>query len=192
MRPGLTRKPRGPKPTPEQRKEYERKWRIDNAERVREVCKAWRLKNPERRKELDKRFHERHPEYERERAKKRYKKDPAKWQAKAKRWMKENPFAASVLNSKYGAQRRYLIINNGGKFTKSDVEKLYQEQNGRCQYCCRELNGKFTVDHTVPLTRGGTSWPDNLQLTCRRCNIRKSNTSPDTYIGKMLSGYYGD
>jgi hypothetical protein len=31
----------------------------------------------------------------------------------------------------------------------------------------------LTLDHVLPLSRGGTDEPDNLQILCRSCNSRK-------------------
>lgn len=33
----------------------------------------------------------------------------------------------------------------------------------------------FTIDHIVPLTRGGTDEPSNIQTAHRRCNLAKSD-----------------
>jgi len=59
---------------------------------------------------------------------------------------------------------------------------LYRAQIGRCRYCdrpmklARRLKGdprECTIDHVVPLSRGGTFDLDNLVAACRECNIEK-------------------
>ena len=35
----------------------------------------------------------------------------------------------------------------------------------------------IVCDHIRPLSNGGDSVPNNLQLICRRCNVRKGNLS---------------
>lgn len=35
--------------------------------------------------------------------------------------------------------------------------------------------GADTVDHVIPLSEGGTNWPDNLQPAHRACNTRKAD-----------------
>ena len=47
---------------------------------------------------------------------------------------------------------------------------------GRCEYChSPEWVGaaRFTMDHLVPRSRGGTDALENLALACWRCNERR-------------------
>ena len=53
-----------------------------------------------------------------------------------------------------------------------------QRANGRCEYCHSPewvCAARFTLDHLLPRSRGGTDEPDNLALACRRCNERHYN-----------------
>lgn len=44
----------------------------------------------------------------------------------------------------------------------------------------------FTIDHIVPISKGGTYDYDNLQCCCFKCNQLKSNEMPDDFYGKMF------
>jgi len=45
---------------------------------------------------------------------------------------------------------------------------------GRCHYCGRRVGqAALTMDHLVPLSRGGRSTKDNLVPCCKRCNTEK-------------------
>ena len=46
--------------------------------------------------------------------------------------------------------------------------------------------GASALDHIIPIARGGTSTPDNLQLLCRRCNIRKSDRAPNEHLDQYM------
>jgi 5-methylcytosine-specific restriction endonuclease McrA len=50
---------------------------------------------------------------------------------------------------------------------------------GVCFYCgCRVAHGQLTMDHIVPLSRGGRSIKDNLVPCCKDCNTRKKTMLP--------------
>jgi 5-methylcytosine-specific restriction endonuclease McrA len=51
--------------------------------------------------------------------------------------------------------------------------------DGRC-IACGKLFGeawrdRLSLDHIVPLSRGGTHWPENVQPICCSCNSSKGN-----------------
>jgi hypothetical protein len=50
--------------------------------------------------------------------------------------------------------------------------------NRACEYCdAPEVisNFAFEVDHTIPISKGGSDDFDDLALSCRICNLRKSD-----------------
>jgi 5-methylcytosine-specific restriction enzyme A len=50
---------------------------------------------------------------------------------------------------------------------------------GRCHYCRRQVGPKaLTMDHVVPLGRGGTSSRGNVAPACKDCNNRKKGMLP--------------
>ena len=43
-----------------------------------------------------------------------------------------------------------------------------------CVFCDEDLTGaEVHLDHIIPESKGGTTTYDNLQVTCRRCNLAK-------------------
>jgi len=79
-------------------------------------------------------------------------------------------------------KRRALKQQSGGVFSKTDVDKLYSLQNGRCAVCKVNLANRFDVDHVIPLARGGSNGPENIQLLCPRFNRRKSSKDPVQFM----------
>ena len=61
--------------------------------------------------------------------------------------------------------------------------------SGTCHYCGRKVGFKnLTMDHIIPLARGGRSTRDNLVPCCKECNNRKKNSLPvewDEYLDTL-------
>ena len=71
-----------------------------------------------------------------------------------------------------GGERECAL--NIRKFTDSQKRSAYERQCGKCAVCGKafafeEMHG----DHKVPWSKGGHTLPDNLQMLCRACNLKK-------------------
>ncbi len=52
-------------------------------------------------------------------------------------------------------------------------------QQGRCYYCGRRFKpSELTMDHLIPLVRGGRSEKPNLVPACKECNTKKKYLLP--------------
>ena len=60
---------------------------------------------------------------------------------------------------------------------------------GECYYCGRNVGApNLTMDHVVPLVRGGRSTKTNLVPACKECNSKKKYLLPmewDEYINGL-------
>ena len=67
-------------------------------------------------------------------------------------------------------------------------EAVGELQEWKCKYCHCDIagRGKSALDHINPIAKGGTSDPGNLQLLCRRCNIRKSAHIPSDLLTSYM------
>lgn len=83
----------------------------------------------------------------------------------------------------------FCIKENGGTLTNGDCERLlhlrqfdsatrkskYMQQNGICPYCGKHFEfEQMHGDHIEPWSRGGKTVPENCQMLCRDCNLKKS------------------
>jgi 5-methylcytosine-specific restriction endonuclease McrA len=60
-------------------------------------------------------------------------------------------------------------------------------QKGLCHYCEKRFSAKeLTLDHIVPLARGGSSQPGNLVAACRPCNQAKGLETPVDSLFRAL------
>jgi 5-methylcytosine-specific restriction endonuclease McrA len=58
-----------------------------------------------------------------------------------------------------------------------------QHKNFTCYYCGEKFSVKrMTVDHVIPISRGGLNEPSNWCHSCFHCNSRKSNLNPTLFI----------
>ena len=72
-------------------------------------------------------------------------------------------------------------------FTNKERSEIYIRDKGRCGICGEFIPlNEFTIDHIVPISKGGTYDYDNLQCCCFKCNQLKSNEMPDDFYGKMF------
>jgi 5-methylcytosine-specific restriction endonuclease McrA len=145
--------------------EEQRKWaeanpeKVLEAERVRretliqkklEQSSKWRREQPEKVRESQRKYRESHPEIYREATKKYYKANP-----EVKRSLERRRKARKHDNATF-------------KITTRDLKKLYA---GPCSYC-----GSFesmTLDHVIPISKGGVHGVGNLVPACGPCNFSK-------------------
>lgn len=58
---------------------------------------------------------------------------------------------------------------------------------GICHYCNKKFAiNSLTLDHVVPLARGGTTTPGNVVPSCKECNKNKGVDTPVDLIFKDL------
>ena len=89
----------------------------------------------------------------------------------------------------HGRNRRARARNAEGFHTAEDVERIRKLQNARCAYCNLPVKGDDHVDHIMPLVRGGSNWPANLQILCTSCNTSKNAADPVDFarsLGRLL------
>lgn len=151
----------------ERRPDYQAQWRANNPD----YPKQWYQEN--RTKHL-------------EQTRARYQANPRRKLDANKEWQRKNPERHRLLNRAQTARRRARKRENGGSYTPQDIECAYQLQKGRCWYCQCELNGKYEIDHRIPLSRGGSNDAANIVISCQACNRAKKAKMPWEFNGRLL------
>lgn len=59
---------------------------------------------------------------------------------------------------------------------------------GVCEYCKKSFVAqKLTMDHIVPLAKGGLSIKVNIAVACKQCNMCKKASDPTEWQEYLLS-----
>ncbi|MFX1264595.1 MAG: HNH endonuclease [Promethearchaeota archaeon] len=70
---------------------------------------------------------------------------------------------------------------------------IWERDDFRCLYCGRH-GGKgcpLTIDHFVPLSRGGANDPSNYVSCCKRCAKSKGSREPQEWCDAQSLDYFG-
>lgn len=140
----------------------QRRYRLNNPEKRRAVKEAWRKKNLHRWVEYNRKWKANNPE-----------------EAKLTelRWVLKNPHKVA----KKSAARKARIYQS--RREPYDRVEIYQKNKGICCVCSRFIGlelpprhpQSFTIQHHIPLSRGGADAPDNLGIAHYSCNSRVGN-----------------
>ncbi len=72
-------------------------------------------------------------------------------------------------------------------FSCEEREEVYNKYEGHCGICGQFVPySVFTIDHIVPLSKGGTNKISNLQCACRSCNTLKQDILSEDLNNKLL------
>ena len=86
-------------------------------------------------------------------------------------------------------------------FTNEEKEDVLKKSRGICAHCGKPIyiGYQFSVDHYIPLTKGGVNRSYNLVPLCKECNKKKDDKifEPEEYLPylkekpmEQLKGYY--
>lgn len=158
------------------------RWRTANPDKEAESrlysVREWTKRNPERKRQLAQRSNAK-PEVS------------ANNVLRARRWAVANPDRANELRQISNRNRRSAKKGAEGRHTTSDITALLQRQKYKCAECSTSVRMKSFrhIDHIVPLSRGGSNWPTNLQVLCPPCNLKKAAKDPIDFArskGRLL------
>ena len=107
-----------------------------------------------------------------------YQKDRVYILERGKKWAQENP--DKKIES---VHRRIARLYGQVEFDlpKDFIKILIEKQNHHCIYCARD-NVQLTVEHMLPLSRGGKHCFSNIVLACTTCNFSKNNKTLEEWL----------
>ncbi len=82
----------------------------------------------------------------------------------------------------YKSRYKFNKKNAEGSCTFGEWELLKKQYGFKCPSCGKyEPEIKLTIDHIIPLSKGGSNYIENIQPLCGNCNSKK-NTKIIKYI----------
>lgn len=169
-------------------------------ERQAAATRAWRVANPEKWREIGRAYRETHRDEMKEKARvyaqTRGKERIARYgkayrdanRERRKMWARADRDAKREMYRAKDERRRASKMKAEGTHTGDDIKAQYKRQKGRCYWCGEKVGDTYHVDHIVPLSRGGSNWPDNLVVSCPFCNTSKGDRLPHEWSrgGRLL------
>jgi 5-methylcytosine-specific restriction endonuclease McrA len=149
----------------------------ENTERYNARQQAYHDRHPERKKESDRKYRLKHTEEAQAYSKvyRARKKTDADFRARKREYNQQYIQLRPEKSAQYFNNRRARVLQAEGSFTSKEWKKLCKYYQYTC-LCCRKCEPeiKLTVDHVIPLSRGGSNSIENLQPLCQSCNSSKS------------------
>lgn len=119
--------------------------------------------------------------------------DPLPMRAKVKEWAIKNPEKVRLMRCEAEGRRRArkAKVTVDLKGVRQIYSAIYDALYIECYWCEKPMErDDRTIDHLIPLSRGGPHAALNLAPCCSACNKRKHNKTPDEYREylKLVSG----
>ena len=88
-------------------------------------------------------------------------------------WLKRNPHKASC----YSNKRRAALNKSESNYTINEWTNLCNTTGNKCLQCNKQE--ELTVDHIIPISKGGNNDISNIQPLCGSCNSSKGTKTLD-------------
>lgn len=158
-----------------------REYHAANREEIRRKARERRAADPLRAAESVRRSMAKKPEYYREMRRKKAQRYAARRAAldrsrRDEHRQREAAYRAAnaVSRRMWESARRARLVNaDVRRFTNADWQRVLRRHQHRCFYCGGATN--LTVDHLVPLARGGRHAEGNIVPACGSCNSSKND-----------------
>ncbi len=155
-----------------------------------EKCQRWREKNKEKVREIKRCYSAtEHGKAQKRKEEAAYVASGGRAKADAKRAFKPVSDARKAARAKWAAnnQEYFTAMRSYRRTLQKKLEPfefwVLQEAVSLARLRERLVGGQWHVDHIVPVSKGGDSRPDNLQVVPATWNRRKSNVHAERFIG---------
>lgn len=163
-------------------KDCNKVWREANKERLREYYKAWRMEHPNYTREYNAANADKRRAYSkawREANQERRRAYLDANRESAREYQRAYAIANRERSADKSARRRAMKVTNGvTPYARTDI---YESSGWRCYLCGGPVDPSLafpdlmskSIDHIVPIIKGGRDAPDNVALAHWGCNLSK-------------------
>lgn len=148
-------------------------WREANRERHRAYTRGYRKANAVERYQKNREWATANPEKVLEYHRKSRAENPDSYREITRKYRNSHP----GFSAHHCMQRRARRKGATGEITREEWKFIVQCFAGHCA-CCG-VTGRLSLDHIIPLAKGGTHSVDNAQPLCIPCNSRKHTRTID-------------
>ena len=192
-------------------KDRAKQYRERNREKQRQYEKNWKIKNKDKVKERDKKYRENNKEKFIEISRKSRNKNKTKINEKGKEYYKKNIIKIKIirfLNRKLKPPKRINLSINNYKVKRIIQKKIYAfllrgntnmnigfteddlfnkiKENPKCYLTGRDIDvskpSQWSLDHIIPVSKGGVNSLENCGITCKEANHAKNNLLLNEFI----------
>ena len=154
------------KANPEKVKKSLKEWQKQNVDKSKQYAKQWREENADKKAECARIWHAAHSEGANE---------------KARLWREANPEKQAAIYSRRRARKRNATIP--GRPVTAAIEAERKALFDGCCFCGAKK--KLTLEHMVPLSKGGLHAEENLLGSCAKCNCSKRARPVESWYKKQ-------
>jgi 5-methylcytosine-specific restriction endonuclease McrA len=78
------------------------------------------------------------------------------------------------------------MLQNKARIPLNLRRRVLERDGYYCVYCDEDLrDAEIHLDHVIPESKGGPTSYDNLQVTCRKCNLAKGVLSESEFTNRL-------
>lgn len=176
-------------------------YRKSNKSRIDQQKKDWAKRNRSKVNRTRTRWNAANPDKVKAMAKRLIARDKGPCARYLREWRKKNPGKVPEYNQRHYhkdiEKSRSVGVRNTHnrrvregtvKLSKTILAQRVREQGGKCLYCPVVFGVvKATVEHLIPVCRGGTNDEANIAASCKSCNSRKHHRTHDEFLALLAS-----
>jgi 5-methylcytosine-specific restriction endonuclease McrA len=144
--------------------ERTRRWREKHPEKARATWQRWQAENPEKARENSRKSYAKHAEQERAKAavKREANRDLIRQRSRESYW-RDPSKQRHRRHLRRVAEAEFVVL-------PKELRRLYSQP---CA-ACGSMEDQ-SLDHVIPISKGGRHSIGNLQTLCLTCNVKKAN-----------------